>query len=243
VFFGLVVAWHTAGRAESLACQALTERGIAHFRRHEYTLAIADFEACYAKRPVPDLLFNIAQSQRLNGDCEQALATYRRFLLVAPRGPLRDRATEEIPFMELCSARRSAESVTRDAESSGVSEDSEPEDRSATTSASSTPGPAGAPPATSSPPTSTIAAAPMTANAAAPAMMSAVAAATMIPATRDAPPRAVTKSKSLALIKRPWFWIVVATGAAATAAAVGVGLAFGSSAHYPTPSLGHLSGN
>src|SRR5688500_2544013 len=68
------------------------ERGALHHEAGEYDLAIADFQAAYALSHAPLLIFNIAQSLRLKGDCAAAAAEYRRFVEAAPTAPNRGRA-------------------------------------------------------------------------------------------------------------------------------------------------------
>jgi hypothetical protein len=76
--------------------------GIERFRRGEYAAAIADFEASYALRPLPELRFNIAQAQRSLGRCDDALAEYERYLSEAPAGRRRAQAESGAAEMRAC---------------------------------------------------------------------------------------------------------------------------------------------
>jgi hypothetical protein len=66
----------------------LTRDGLKLFQSQRYDEAIALFRSAYVLLPTPGLLYNLAQAQRLKGDCKAAVATYREFLLRDPHGPL-----------------------------------------------------------------------------------------------------------------------------------------------------------
>jgi hypothetical protein len=67
---------------------------MAAYNLGHYAEAAAEFEAAYRLFLDPVLLFNIAQSYRLNGEPEKALNGYRSFLRTAPAG-MRDRVQAE----------------------------------------------------------------------------------------------------------------------------------------------------
>ena len=56
------------------------QRGLAAFKTKEYANARADFLRAYELRPEPIILFNVAQTYRLELNSEQALVYYKRFL-------------------------------------------------------------------------------------------------------------------------------------------------------------------
>lgn len=56
------------------------KRGLAAFKDRDYTAARSEFLRAYDLRPEPIILFNVAQTYRLELDAEQALIYYRRFL-------------------------------------------------------------------------------------------------------------------------------------------------------------------
>jgi len=51
-----------------------------------YADAIAAYQQAYALVPHPELLFNLGQAHRLDGDAPRALAYYRRYLAIDPHG-------------------------------------------------------------------------------------------------------------------------------------------------------------
>jgi len=63
------------------------DRAEAHFKAGLFAEALAEYQEGYQHLPLPGFLVNIAQCQRRLGDLEQARATYRKFLLVAPDSP------------------------------------------------------------------------------------------------------------------------------------------------------------
>src|SRR5690349_15298118 len=67
----------------------LAERGRALHDAGNYTDAIAAFREAYVLAPSPGLLFNIAQSYRLAGRCDDAAWMYRRYLDSQPSGDRR----------------------------------------------------------------------------------------------------------------------------------------------------------
>jgi hypothetical protein len=79
----------------------------AHFLRAEkafnlakFTEALAAYEAAYEVRPLPGLLFNIAQCHRNLGDHERAIFFYRRYLNLEPRSKNRDLVLELVAEQE-----------------------------------------------------------------------------------------------------------------------------------------------
>jgi tetratricopeptide (TPR) repeat protein len=74
----------------------LFEQGQAHYDLGEYDEAIAAFREAYEISSAPALLFNIAQSHRLKGDCARALHVYRHFVRLDPNSPHRSSAETQI---------------------------------------------------------------------------------------------------------------------------------------------------
>jgi tetratricopeptide (TPR) repeat protein len=64
--------------------EVLYTEGQAAYDRHDYATAIAKWQAAYALSKESGLLFNLAQAQRLAGNCTSALASYRGFLATDP---------------------------------------------------------------------------------------------------------------------------------------------------------------
>jgi len=56
------------------------QRGLAAFKTKEYTDARSEFLRAYDLRPEPIILFNVAQTYRLELSSENAIVYYRRFL-------------------------------------------------------------------------------------------------------------------------------------------------------------------
>jgi tetratricopeptide (TPR) repeat protein len=77
----------------------LFEQGQAHYDLGEYDEAIAAFREAYELSSAPALLFNIAQSHRLKGDCRRALQVYRHFVRLDPNS--RERADAEAHIAKL----------------------------------------------------------------------------------------------------------------------------------------------
>lgn len=62
--------------------------------------AIRRFSAAYEAKPAAELLFNIAQSHRMLGQCDKALFFYRRYLRVDPSTKIRDEIEGRILELE-----------------------------------------------------------------------------------------------------------------------------------------------
>jgi hypothetical protein len=76
-----LVALETTASAQPSA-EDLYAEGKAAYDRADYAAAIAKWQASYDLSKEAGLLFNLAQSKRLAGDCVGAIATYRRFDMV-----------------------------------------------------------------------------------------------------------------------------------------------------------------
>lgn len=61
------------------------EAGMADFHLEQYDKAIAEWEAGYRLKPVPQFLYNIAQAYRLSKRPEKALTFYQKYLKLAPK--------------------------------------------------------------------------------------------------------------------------------------------------------------
>src|SRR5882672_4871301 len=82
-------------KARQLYAEGKAEYDLGHI-----TGALAKFEAAYRVKPVPALLFNIAQCHRLLGDLNSAAMTYRAFLRNDPNSPRAAQATELLHQVE-----------------------------------------------------------------------------------------------------------------------------------------------
>jgi len=65
--------------------RALYDEGLRHYNVAEYADAVTAFKEAYLLSGDPKLLFNVAQSYRLSGDCEQALRFYKNFKRESPQ--------------------------------------------------------------------------------------------------------------------------------------------------------------
>jgi tetratricopeptide (TPR) repeat protein len=72
-------------RADRARAQYL--KGQAAYDQGEYREALQRFEAAYAEKPVPALLFNIGQCHRKLGELDEAAKVYRAFLAADPDSP------------------------------------------------------------------------------------------------------------------------------------------------------------
>ncbi len=80
----------------------LADKGRAYHQAGDYAAAVAAFKEAYVLAPSPGLLFNIAQSYRLAGNCDEAAWMYRRFLDTNPIGAQRRLAEGHLATVEKC---------------------------------------------------------------------------------------------------------------------------------------------
>ena len=81
VIIGMLLVLRAAAHADaSTAAEGLYAEGQAAYDKADYAAAIAKWQESYRLSGESGLLFNLAQAQRLSGDCGAALATYRKFI-------------------------------------------------------------------------------------------------------------------------------------------------------------------
>jgi hypothetical protein len=80
--------------------RALFERGSDAYRVGAYDDAIQAFGEAYDRSKMPALLFNVAQAQRMKGDCPAALVSYRKYIELAPTASNRSRTDARIEELE-----------------------------------------------------------------------------------------------------------------------------------------------
>jgi Flp pilus assembly protein TadD len=84
--------------------RALSDQGMAHFKRGDYDRAIAAFQRSYELSPAPALLFDLAQAYRRKGDCAEAVALFRRFALLDPGAAQRSNVSARVEEMDACAS-------------------------------------------------------------------------------------------------------------------------------------------
>ena len=72
------------------------------FAAGDYETAAARFDEAYLLSDDPTYLFNLAQAQRLNGDCRAAFGSYREFLDKVPDAPNRADVEDKLAALEGC---------------------------------------------------------------------------------------------------------------------------------------------
>jgi len=104
----VILAAATPASAEDIPPKArkLAEHGREMHKRGEYERAITAFKEAYVIAPSPGILFNLAQSYRLQGNCDDAALMYRRFLATDPSAAARTVAEEHLATVERCVQKR-----------------------------------------------------------------------------------------------------------------------------------------
>jgi tetratricopeptide (TPR) repeat protein len=85
---------------DTLRAKALFTQGQREFNLGHYQEALPLFEQAYKVKPIPELLYNTGQCQRLLGNLEQARRLYQNFLYAVPDGPLSEAAEEKLREVE-----------------------------------------------------------------------------------------------------------------------------------------------
>ncbi len=97
-----VIVLEGAARADAPpTAESLYDEGEEAYEKANYAVAIAKWQESYKLSGENGLLFNLAQSLRLSGNCTEALATYRKFLaadqdLTSEQHKLADDFTREL---------------------------------------------------------------------------------------------------------------------------------------------------
>jgi tetratricopeptide (TPR) repeat protein len=90
--------------ASALATPAQGEaeyaRGVALYKEGRYADAAAAFAAAHEADRLPKYLYNLAQAERLAGDCHKASVHYRAFIDTAPPEDQRRRAADNLASCE-----------------------------------------------------------------------------------------------------------------------------------------------
>jgi tetratricopeptide (TPR) repeat protein len=108
-----VVALPAIARADdSAAAREHYQKGTSYYDLGRYADAIKEFEAAYEIKNDPALLYNLAQSNRLAGNSEQALHFYRTYLRYVPKAPNRAEIEDRINQLDQLLAQKNAAQVT-----------------------------------------------------------------------------------------------------------------------------------
>lgn len=103
VFMALLVVSPAAQAQRELDKQGakdLFNRATTHFNLGKFKEAAAEYEQLYEARPVPSLLYNIAQAHRLDGNAERALFFYKSYLRNSSTASNREEVLGRIATLE-----------------------------------------------------------------------------------------------------------------------------------------------
>jgi hypothetical protein len=93
------VTGHPTEAARNRAEEAFWE-GKRHYDSGEFDQALQQFQEAYRLVGDPDLVYDIAQTNRRLGNCSLALEAYRRFVQAAPVSPRTTLAEEQITLLK-----------------------------------------------------------------------------------------------------------------------------------------------
>ena len=99
-------------RVKKEQAKALYDEALRHYNVAEYDAAIEGFKESYVISGDPRLLFNVAQSYRLKGNCEEAVRFYKNFLRTHPDAGARAEAEAAMGKCEAAPDGRSPLSTT-----------------------------------------------------------------------------------------------------------------------------------
>jgi tetratricopeptide (TPR) repeat protein len=100
-----------------LLARAQVTRGLACYRLGDFPCALAAYRAAYEMKPIPDLLFNIAQTERKIGHLENAITAYKAFLAEKTTGNVATVARQHLAECEAALAK--GEKLADDSEGTG----------------------------------------------------------------------------------------------------------------------------
>jgi len=102
----------SAALAQAPDASALEASGNKHFELAEYDAAIKDFKEAFRISDSPGYLYNIAQANRLKGDCREAATFYKNYLRREPNAPNAAKVRDRIKEMDECAAKQPAAPTT-----------------------------------------------------------------------------------------------------------------------------------
>jgi hypothetical protein len=83
-----------------LLARAQVTRALACYRLGDFVCALAAYRAAYEMKPIPDLLFNIAQTERKLGHLQLAITAYKAYLKEKKTGAVADVARQRLAECE-----------------------------------------------------------------------------------------------------------------------------------------------
>jgi hypothetical protein len=96
-----LVAFAATARADdTAAAREHSQRGDTLYDLQHFAEAAKEYEAAYQLKPIPDLLFNLAQAYRYAGDYNRAIVSFRAFLRRVPHHPAQKEAEARIRDMQ-----------------------------------------------------------------------------------------------------------------------------------------------
>jgi tetratricopeptide (TPR) repeat protein len=105
----LVLAAPAVARADdAMSAREHYQKGTSYYDLGRYPEAIKEFEAAYEIKNDPALLYNLAQSNRLAGNSEQALHFYRTYLRYVPKAANRAEIEDRIKQLDQLVAQKNA---------------------------------------------------------------------------------------------------------------------------------------
>jgi hypothetical protein len=99
----LVLGWSVHATAAPTAkdqAQARFKQGAAYYAEGAYERALTEYEAAYALLPLPEIVFNIGQAQRMRGQRVAAIEAYRLYLESRPEGAPSDLARHYVAVLQ-----------------------------------------------------------------------------------------------------------------------------------------------
>ena len=111
-----VVAAPAPVRAEDVATRASKrhyERGEKLFALGKFDEALDEYQKAFDAKPLPDLLYNIAQCYRNLNDYDQAIFSFKKYLKLLPDAPDKDKVEKQIEELEEKKARGEGEKLVK----------------------------------------------------------------------------------------------------------------------------------
>jgi tetratricopeptide (TPR) repeat protein len=112
VMFLAAPAVARADDATATSAREHYQKATSYYDLGKYPEAIKEFEAAYEIKNDPALLYNLAQSNRLAGNAEQALHFYRTYLRYVPHPANRLEIDDRIKQLEILLQQKNATQVT-----------------------------------------------------------------------------------------------------------------------------------